>query len=119
MKQHGFAEKGCILGGVQAVDRHIACFFVGTEKARNAFELSSTFFESSAFWFVLIVATHELVTWLKIIEEGSNALGRTDPLKELLSNPTGGLQRLGCFVSPKSISITEFVPRKILFESYH
>jgi len=49
MKHCGLEAKGCIIGVAQAFARHIACFFVGTENARRAFELSFTFLVSSAF----------------------------------------------------------------------
>jgi hypothetical protein len=49
MKQTGLQANGCILGGAQAFARAMACFFVGTENARNALELSSTLFVSKAF----------------------------------------------------------------------
>jgi hypothetical protein len=61
MKHFGFSENGCIFGGAHAFAKHSACCFVGTEKARSAFELSAMLFASRAFWFVFTVATHDFV----------------------------------------------------------
>jgi hypothetical protein len=89
MKHCELEENGCILGGAQAPARHIACFSVGTEKALRAFELSSTFSASSAFWLVLSVATQDCVASEEITDEGSSSLGETEVVKESISKDTG------------------------------
>jgi hypothetical protein len=113
MKQLGFESNGCILGGAQALAKQMACFFDGTEKARRALELSSILLPSRAFWFVLIVATHELVASEKITEDGSKVLGRTEAVRESISKDIG-LRAVPALVFPNSISITLLVPRAIL-----
>ena len=109
MKQPGFDSKECIKGGAHALANALACFSEGTEKALSAFELSCTLFASSAFWFVLTVATDEFVVDEYITEEGSRVRGRIDPLTLSKSKPDNA----ACRRPPdrKRVSITLFAPR--------
>mmetsp|Transcript_7034 Transcript_7034/g.10784 ORF Transcript_7034/g.10784 Transcript_7034/m.10784 type:complete len:195 (+) Transcript_7034:741-1325(+) len=105
MKQFWLESKGSIRGGAHALASAIACFFVGTENARRALELSSTLLDSRAFWLVLTVATQELVASEYITDDGSGDLGRIDPARDSESKPSGACRPPGVLLFPKSISI--------------
>ena len=90
MRQVGLDAKGCIWGGAQARARAMACFCVGTEKARKDLELSSTLLASNAFWFVFTVATQDRVVSEKMTEDGSNVRGSTEAPILARSAPSRG-----------------------------
>jgi hypothetical protein len=94
----------------------MACFLVGTEKARRALELSATLFPSRAFWFVLMVATQVCVASENITDEGSSSLGRTEAVRESNSKDIGVRVAFGLLL-PNNISITFVVPLAMLLVS--
>ena len=98
----------------------MACFCVGTEKARKDLELSSTLFASNAFWLVLTVATQDRVVSEKMTDDGSKVRGRTDaPILARSAPSTAACWALMPGIPfPKSVSMTLLAPRARPEESF-